>query len=151
MNKYSWTKKYAVSAQIAGEIIESLPARSAEDLLKAAKKKSSPIHNQFEWDDSLAAQQHRLHQARVMIKSLHIEVITKKNKIVTVNAFIKKADKSSFYVPIMEAEEDDIGAEEIRCLDQMKTFKAKWKNLSFARDVIAEINMAQVKAARKRA
>lgn len=148
--KYSWTKQYSVSPQVAGEIIKNLPDRTAESLLKEARKKSCPLRSQFEWDDSLAAHQHRLIQARTMLNSLRVVVVAENRKPQAVMAFIQKADKSSRYVPIMEADSDDLTALEIKCLDHMRAFKQRWKGLQFARDVIAEISAVEVDAARRK-
>lgn len=38
-----------------------------EDVVEEARDESSPIHNNFEWDDTKAAQEHRLWQARQLI------------------------------------------------------------------------------------
>lgn len=37
-------------------------------VLGEAKKKASPLHECFEWDDGKAAHEHRLHQARQLIR-----------------------------------------------------------------------------------
>lgn len=44
------------------------------DVLEAAKPESSPLHSYFEWNDSEAAHQHRLRQARSLI-SIAVEII----------------------------------------------------------------------------
>lgn len=41
-----------------------------EDILDDAKHDNSPLHSFFEWDDSVAAHQHRLAQARGLIRSV---------------------------------------------------------------------------------
>ena len=41
-----------------------------EDVLADAKNHNSPLHTYFEWSDSAAAQQHRLAQARGLIRSV---------------------------------------------------------------------------------
>lgn len=38
-----------------------------EDVIEVARDENSPIHNNFEWDDTKAAQEHRLWQARQLI------------------------------------------------------------------------------------
>jgi hypothetical protein len=43
---------------------------SPESLVAAARKARSPLHGGFEWDDTAAANAHRLEQARNMIRSL---------------------------------------------------------------------------------
>lgn len=41
-----------------------------QDVLDDAKGHNSPLHSFFEWDDTAAAQQHRLNQARGLIRSV---------------------------------------------------------------------------------
>ena len=41
-----------------------------EDVLKDARNPNSPLHSFFEWDDGAAAEQHRLHQARGLIRAV---------------------------------------------------------------------------------
>jgi hypothetical protein len=40
----------------------------AVDVVQAAKREASPLHTQFDWDDSEAAHKWRLHQARNLIR-----------------------------------------------------------------------------------
>lgn len=49
--------------QLSGEL-------TPEDVLQDAKSKKSPLHSFFEWDDGEAAHQHRLQQARGLIRSV---------------------------------------------------------------------------------
>ena len=46
----------------------------ADDVVEFARNPESRLHNAFEWDDSKAAEQHRLHQARMLIR-VTVEVI----------------------------------------------------------------------------
>lgn len=43
-----------------------------ETVLVEAKKTWSPLHNAFEWDDSVAAHEHRLWQARTLVNSVRV-------------------------------------------------------------------------------
>lgn len=43
-------------------------------LVDAARPETSPAHAAFEWDDAVAAEEHRLHQARRWIRIVKIEV-----------------------------------------------------------------------------
>jgi len=46
----------------------------ASDVLDEARSEDSPIHEYFEWDDSVAANLHRLKQARVLIRVTPVEI-----------------------------------------------------------------------------
>ena len=63
------------NAKAVGEHIELLRKQckgelTPEDILADAKHDNSPLHSFFEWDDSAAAHQHRLAQARGLIRSV---------------------------------------------------------------------------------
>lgn len=45
-----------------------------EDVVEAARDPESVLHNDFEWDDTEAARQHRLNQARRVIRSVRLNV-----------------------------------------------------------------------------
>lgn len=62
-------------ANIVGAHIELLREKfrgeiTPEDVLEDAKNPNSPLHSFFEWSDSAAAHQHRLQQARGLIRSV---------------------------------------------------------------------------------
>lgn len=48
----------------------------AEEVLKEGRKTRSPLHRYFEWDDKTAAERYRISQARRIITSFKIRVIT---------------------------------------------------------------------------
>ena len=147
---YKWTKQYSVPAQVAGEIIQRLPVRSAEALLTVAKARDNPLHSQFEWEDSRAGQQYRLLQARTMINSLHVEVVDSKNVPRHVEAFVHTVDRSDLYVPTLEASSEELGKAEKACWLQMKAFRARWKGLEFAREFVSIVNEKERSMTRRR-
>jgi hypothetical protein len=65
-------------AQIYGQEIDCIIQRDGNvtpaSLLEQARKVSSPLHDWFEWDDTLAAEQHRLNQASYLIRSIDIVI-----------------------------------------------------------------------------
>jgi phage pi2 protein 07 len=50
---------------------------TAESVIAEAKKKKSPLHELFEWDDTIAGEKWRLQQARVFINEVKILIDTK--------------------------------------------------------------------------
>jgi len=63
-------------AQTYGPMLYDLSEKhkglTPELLLKEARKKRSPLHSWFEWDDTEAAEHYRLIQARRMIRSVEV-------------------------------------------------------------------------------
>ena len=66
-----------IPAQVAGEELERLRmtnngALTAHAVLEAARSMESVLHGAFPWDDSEAAEQHRLNEARKLIESVQV-------------------------------------------------------------------------------
>lgn len=57
---------------------------TTEGLLRYATPKASPIHDCFEWDDAVAAHQHRLATARRYLREVTIVHETREEKLVHV-------------------------------------------------------------------
>lgn len=57
--------------------VEQENGLTAENLLAEASKENNPLHELFEWDDTEAANQYRLFQARVLINEVKVIVDSK--------------------------------------------------------------------------
>ena len=76
-SSYKWKVKgiFHTDPQIVGEICEELSSTgnlNAEALVEKARPKTSIIHKEFEWDDSIAAEKYRKHQATAMIGNIEL-------------------------------------------------------------------------------
>ena len=79
-------------AQVCGPHLDKLTEKNngmitAEIVLENAKKKTSVLHDYFEWDDTAAALQHRLQQARGILNSIKVVVVRDNEQEETVRAF----------------------------------------------------------------
>jgi hypothetical protein len=77
MNKvyrYKSGRSLPIDPQVAGEAIEALGTPTASEILEAATPADAPLHPAFEWDDSEAAHQYRLNQAREIPRCLQVEI-----------------------------------------------------------------------------
>lgn len=93
-------RKEIMYATVLKEIETEHGILTAPMVVEAAQKPDSPLHNYFEWDDSVAAKNYRLWQARVLISNVQVQVLGKKtdayvNVIVNVNDFPQRG-----YVPM---------------------------------------------------
>lgn len=75
---YQWQfEKYKASAEEVGRIFEEIEKRDGaitpEAVVEEARPEDSPLHDDFEWNDTEAARKFRIDQARKMI-SLVIRV-----------------------------------------------------------------------------
>jgi hypothetical protein len=64
--------------QKIGKALETITANAGgrlmpADVVRAARDHKNVLHKHFEWDNELAAEQHRLDQARSLIRSIHVE------------------------------------------------------------------------------
>ena len=55
--------------------------KAAAVVLNDAAKKRSPLHDYFEWDDTVAAYKHRMEQARYLMRAIEIVVEIKGKEI----------------------------------------------------------------------
>lgn len=71
--KFKPMSMISADAQIAGEVCEKLTQTvglTAENLLNASRAEDAPLHNEFEWDNDVAAEAYRIDQARYIIRQL---------------------------------------------------------------------------------
>lgn len=143
--KYSWANERGggwhakLDAQSVGEWLERLPDRRPETIVEHSRDIHSPLHNAFQWDNEKAADIYRANQACKIIGSLKVEIINKKNEPECVQAFIRTADRKQF-VPMFEATEEDLTAEEKRFLKQIDNIHDRYGRLKMAQDVIDAID-----------
>jgi len=77
---YKWRRKLApIDAQVVGEELESIRQKGGGRLIPKAvvddaRPATSPLHPAFEWDDSVAGEEYRIHQARQIIRAVHVVV-----------------------------------------------------------------------------
>lgn len=83
MEKFSWKAgtQYPVKAEVAANTIRDLQETlgkdsiTAKELLDASRDEAAPLHSCFEWEDTVAAEQYRIYQARHLIGSIEIEYV----------------------------------------------------------------------------
>lgn len=94
--KYSWRpgSRVSLDADLAGRELERIRKAHAgeltsESVLERARSANCALHSHFEWDDSVAAEQHRLSQAGELIRSIVIDVThSNVEPVKTIRAFV---------------------------------------------------------------
>jgi len=83
MEVYSWkieglAKRVdpLIAAQELQRIQNTYGSITPEVLVDEAKNEDSPLHPMFEWDDSRAAENYRLQQARTLLNNIRVTIIT---------------------------------------------------------------------------
>ncbi len=159
-NKYDWKfqPKGNVKAQVAGECIEKMNkankgVTTAKMLVSAAKFKKHPLHNCFEWDDSIAGRKFREQQAQQIILQLVI-VVDKPDSDVPrrVRAFVSVDEKDSIHYTTMSRA---MGKADLRrqiieqALSELNAFRHKYADLKELAEVFIAIDKADKKLSRK--
>ena len=84
-----------------GRHLESLAGPDGElnpeEVVKDAERFDSPLHNEFEWDDTEAAKQHRLFQARRLTKSFEVVWMEEEVEVQTVGFVSLEEDVDASY------------------------------------------------------
>jgi hypothetical protein len=84
-------------------------------VLAEAKRKDSPIHDQFDWTDKTAANKYRLEQARKLIRSVKVE-ITNETRTIKAVAYARdprSPHKEQGYVDVAKIKTDEEKAQEL--------------------------------------
>ena len=75
--KFQWApgSRFSQPAQVVGEQLKRIEEKNggrieAKAVVKAARNARSPLHPLFEWDDAVAAELHRVEQARHIIRAV---------------------------------------------------------------------------------
>lgn len=149
-SKYTYRKgfNFKVPAQVVGETLEELTKAggvSSAALLDASRDEAAPTHDLFEWDDTVAAERYRLHQATVVINCVQVEVKTS-NVSGTYAAFVnvetKAPTKTATFVPIIDAMEDEEHRQILlnNAYMELRAFKKKYEMLTELAGIIAMID-----------
>lgn len=85
-----------------------------EAVVDAARDPDSPLHSHFTWDDTEAARQHRINQARVLIRTVRIDVKTT-NYVIQAPAYVRDpaAGRSAGYIDTIQLRSDEDAAREV--------------------------------------
>lgn len=130
-------------AEVAGKVLqdlkESKTGLTPESLVDASRDEKAPLHNEFEWDDTIAAEKYRREQARCIIRHLIIEEVEMDApKHVKDRAFVYTGNVKTGYVSLKDALENKTWRKNL--LDaakrDMKYFVDKYDRLEELIDVI---------------
>ena len=108
-------------------------------VLDEAKDESSPLHDHFEWDDSVAAQAHRRYQARVLIQRCKITIV--ESEPTTIRAFVSlQSDREAGGGYRMTTKVMDDAALREELLHDIRLTIARWnQKLNLLDSVTAEL------------
>lgn len=142
-------KGAGVPPQIVGEHLEMLRGKSGGVITPAlvvddARNPNSPLHRFFEWDDSAAAEQYRLQQARGVIQAVVVRYRETDNAPAkTIRAFVSvKTDEGPRYAGIVEVMNDQQQRAALirKAWNELQGFRKKYADLTEFGQLFASID-----------
>jgi len=140
---YKWKDGARIKADAneAAAVMNALEAEgnlTAKGLLEASRPEDAPLHDEFEWRDSEAAERWREHQARNIINS----IVVVKDQGETVRQFFKIATNDANYCSIdaIMTHEDSRDALLRQAKRELTAFAEKYKQLEELACVFAAIS-----------
>ena len=127
-----------------------------EIVLADAKRKGSPLHAFFTWEDGKAAEKYRLHEASMLIRRIKVTYHHSDNQSIKVRAFVNVVEpdddateeeledaamngrQRGIYVGFAEALKVDSYRDQIvrQCQRDVETFRGKYSAISEASRII---------------
>jgi hypothetical protein len=123
-----------------------------QDIVSHAKSSTSPLHDFFEWDDTIAAQAWRLQQASYMMRSIHVVIKINERKETTRflwNVRESPADADDKPARVYVSINRVLAEEELReqvieeALHQLTSWRARYKQYQEFRGVVEAIEALQ--------
>ena len=136
-----------VDAQVAGEELDRIYTDrgrlDVEDVVDESRPESAPLHNCFEWDDAVAAEEYRKTQAGMIIRHITTIVETENHDPVPVRAYVHAQES---YRPIQVViHKEDMKLEMMRnAMRELDSFKNKYETLESLRPVFEAIDFVQI-------
>lgn len=140
---YQWKKASYIKADanVAGQMCEQLEQTvglTAKSLLDANRPKEAPLHGEFEWDDSKAAEQYREQQARHIINCLCVKPERSDQEPVRAFFTISQPSYENISVILQSAEKHSSLLD--LALKELNAFKAKYNTLAQLEPVFEAID-----------
>jgi hypothetical protein len=80
----------------------------AQPIVNEARPEEAPLHPCFEWDDAVAANEHRLMQARTLIRAVHVVADGEDRGSAYVNVKVEGDEETrGQYLPVAEVVSDE--------------------------------------------
>ena len=144
-----------VEAQAAGEHLEALRAASgaltARLVVDDAKAAESPLHEAFEWDDSKAADEYRLVQAREIMRGVAVVISDDgDDEEKTSRAFVVVTqNEQDRYESIQVVMKDPAMRQQVltRALRELEAWERKYRELEEFAGVVKAIEKSRKKLA----
>lgn len=150
MNKITAGRHASFGREDAKKIVEVLNQHfpfgglTAKKVLEFARPKYSPLHQYFEWDDSVAAEKYRLLQARRIIISIEVEIEGIKYRKYTTPVFIEETGQRSYVDISIARKSPEIWNQILQiALDEITLWKTKYEHLIQLKPIMKAIKRTE--------
>jgi len=151
--EYRWKPGARIKAdpQAVGQWIDGLRdadgSVTAAEVADAAADPGTPAHMVFIWDDEEAAHEHRLNQARHIIRCLQVKIVTSKSEVITQAYQIVTHDSGERYTDIGEVMTHKDWRDELleRAASELDAFTRKYERLEELAGLVRQIRRWLVK------
>jgi hypothetical protein len=156
---YDWARKWYADADAnaVGHRIEAIAKKSGtafemappKAIVDDARKKTSPLHPLFTWDDAAAAEEWRVQEARQLVKNLVRVVIREESdgEPERVRAFVSVKDEEGnrgYVTTVLAASEPALRRQMVEdALNGLRAWRARYKELSELRPVLDAIEQVE--------
>jgi hypothetical protein len=158
MAVYAWKTgaRLTIDAQFAGERLEQLKTThstlTADIVVSDARNSDSPLHDGFEWDNTIAAEQYRLQQARYILRSVVVKDMPgHADEEIRAFVVIKNENSDNSYVPTQIALSDDEMRQKVlmQAHRDLEALERKYNDLSELAEILqnARNNVMQLVSA----
>ena len=154
--KYAWRNGYPhpkdLDPEIAAKALEVVRKRgelTPAAVVEAARVATSPLHRCFEWDDSIAAEAHRLSQARTLIASVVVR-LESEQKDIEVRAYISVpgSDGKKYEDTQIALSRDDLRRQLLdRALHELEQWEKRYRDLVEFTEVLDALKTTRLKLA----
>lgn len=149
MAAYEWKTRnlYKVDANVAAKVFEELESTvglTAENVVNVSRDTLAPLHDEFEWDNDIAAESWRKRQAQNMIGNLSIVLAeTEEEKATPIRAFFATELHRYENIETIITNVDKRDQLLDRALRELKAFKNKYRMLTELAAVFGAIDQVK--------
>lgn len=148
---YQWKEgaHFSLDPELVGRRLERLQRKhgiTAAVVVRDAEKPTSPLHDAFEWDDTVAAHQYRLEQARAMIRMLVVADTGTDTAPYRAYVVVREMKSGPTYMDTQVAFSDEEMRRQVlaEALKELRAFERKYRGLKELAQVFAEIDQVAI-------
>lgn len=126
------------------ELHQELDGLTPEDVVSDAQLANSPLHDYFEWDDTVAANGYRDHQARYLLRNINVVVTSQGHEHEVRFLHAVKVEDARRYIAVnIVLEQPDLHSQIIEeALRQLQAWQRKYREYKDLHPVVSAIETA---------